>query len=606
MLRRYRSGADAHVSYALCGKLARRIAVGAAFFGGTFERLCWLATSARDGEGTQASVKLTVEQLPQSLVLLDIVADEQEVKEATTKAFRQVAKNIRIPGFRPGKAPRHIIDRMYGPGVYEEEAHRIVIDRLYRDAVKQEEIIVVGQPSVEITEVEPLSFKITVPVFPTIEPGDYASVRVDPRDAAITEDDVEQTIEELRKNRGEWLEVEDEATTPADGDRVTVDIETTLDGEEFEKPAENAEFVLGTSPLFADLITVIQAMKTGETTETDISFAEDADDVDERLKGKTLHYKLKLNKIEQRKLPEIDAEFAQAAAQVDSVEALLEAVRRDLHQEKTQQSRNDVINEIYEKIADGATLEIPGVMIDEAVQEEIKQVEQRFAQQGMPLDMYLQYQGQTREGYADEIRPGVERRVRRSLVLGVVAEREGIVIDDAAIEEEIANQTASVPNAEALRDLYSKEGYFRQLLRDDLYNRKLSTRLIEIATEGNEPVLNGWVEPVEIEITDATDESTEEATAETSQAMGIAAEPEETSDATDGAELPKGAVAGTGETDCIEGFPIKGNASSMIYHVPGSSSYDRTIPEMCFATEDDAVAAGYRPSKSSVKASEGK
>ena len=543
-------------------------------------------------------MKLTVEQLPESQVLLDIVADEQEVKDATTKAFRQVARNIRIPGFRPGKAPKHIIDRMYGSGVYEEEAHRIVIDRLYRDAVKQEEIIVVGQPSVEITELEPLSFKITVPVFPTIEPGDYASVRVEPRDAAITEDEIDTTIEELRSNRGEWVAVEDEAATPADGDRVQIDIETTLDGEEFEKPAEDAEFVLGTSPLFPELVTVLQGMKVGETTETDISFAEDADDVDERLKGKTLHYMLTLKKIENRSLPELNAEFAQAAAQVDSVEALRAEVRKDLHREKTQQSRNEVINEIYDKIADGATLEIPDVMIEEAVQEELKQIEQRFAQQGMPLDMYLQFQGQTRETYSDEIRPGVERRMRRSLVLGVVAEREGIVIDDAAIEEEIANQTASVPNADALRDLYSKEGYFRQLLRDDLYNRKLSNRLVEMAIEGGEAVTNGWVEPVEIEVTseEAAPAESTEAEAESTPAMGIAAAP--------AADLPHGAVAGTGETDCAEGFPIKGNASSMIYHVPGSSSYDRTIPEMCFATEDDAVAAGYRPSKSSVKVTE--
>jgi trigger factor len=551
-------------------------------------------------------VKLTVEHLPESQVLLDIVADEQEVKEATAKAFRAVSRNIRVPGFRPGKAPKHIIDRLYGSGVYEEEAHRIVIDRLYRDAVKQEEIIVVGQPSVEITEVEPLSFKVTVPVFPTIEAGDYTSIRVEPRDAAIAEDEVEQTIEELRKNRGEWVAVEDDTTNPADGDRVTIDIETTLDGEQFEKPAENAEFVLGTSPLFAELLEVLKGMTIGETTETEISFAEDNEEVDNRLQGKTLHYKITLNKIDQRKLPEVDDEFAKAVAQVDSVDALREEVRKDLHREKTQQTRSEVINEIYDKIADGATLEIPGVMIDEAVQEELKQVEQRFAQQGMPLDMYLQFQGQTRETYADEIRPGVERRMRRSLVLGVVAEAEGIVIDDAAIEEEIANQTSAVPNAEALRDLYSKEGYFRQLLKDDLYNRKLSSRLIELATDGREAVTNGYVEPDVVEagdepgnvtITEATGTADEadDAGDASGEAMGIAA------GATD---MPHGAVAGTGEAECVEGYPIKGNASSMIYHVPGSSSYDRTIPEMCFAAEEDAVAAGFRPSKSSVKVSE--
>jgi trigger factor len=553
-------------------------------------------------------VKLTVEQLPESQVLLDIVADEQEVKEATDKAFRSVAKNIRVPGFRPGKAPKHIIDRLYGSGVYEEEAHRIVIDRLYRDAVKQEEIIVVGQPSVEITEVEPLSFKVTVPVFPTIEAGDYASVRVEPRDAAITEDEIDTTIEELRKNRGEWVAVDDDSTTPAEGDRVTINIATTLDGAEFEKPAENAEFILGTSPLFPELLDVLKGMKIGETTETEISFAEDNEEVDNRLQGKTLHYTITLNKIDQRKLPELNAEFAQAAAKVDSMDALREEVRRDLHREKTQQTRTEVINEIYDKIADGATLEIPGVMIDEAVEEELKQVEQRFAQQGMPLDMYLQFQGQTRATYSDEIRPGVERRMRRSLVLGVVAEAEGIVIDDAAIEEEINNQTSAVPNAEALRDLYSKEGYFRQLLKDDLYNRKLSARLIELATEGREAVINGYVEPEVVEgedapggvtITEATESAGTTPAAEdedvSTEAMDIASAP---------SDLPTGAVAGTGESDCDEAHPIKGNASSMIYHVPGSSSYDRTIPEMCFATEEDAVAAGFRPSKSSVKVTE--
>jgi trigger factor len=561
---------------------------------GTLERPCPLARPARNEEGTHTSVKLTVEQLPESQVLLDIVADEQEVKEATDKAFRSVARNIRIPGFRPGKAPKHIIDRMYGSGVYEEEAHRIVIDRLYRDAVKQEEIIVVGQPSVEITEVEPLSFKITVPVFPTIDPGDYTSVRVESRDAAITEDEVETTIQELRKNRGEWIAVDDATVKPVEGDRVTINIETTLDEEEFEKPAENAEFILGTSPLFPELVTVIQGMTIGETTDTAISFAEDAEDVDDRLKGNTLHYKITLNKIDNRQVPELDDAFAKAAAQVDTVEALREEVRKDLHREKTQQTRNEAINEIYDKIAEGATLEIPSVMIDEAVQEEIKQVEQRFAQQGMPLDMYLQFQGQTRESYGEELRPGVEKRMRRSLVLGVVAEREGIVVDDAAIEEEIANQTSSVPNAEALRDLYSKEGYFRQLLRDDIYNRKLSSRLIEIATDGGEIVTNGWVEPVVIDIAEG-ETTPAEADADASQAMGFTAA---------STELPSGAVAGTGESDCIEGFPIKGNASSMIYHLPGTSSYERTIPEMCFATEEDAVAAGYRASKSSIKASE--
>jgi hypothetical protein len=145
-------------------------------------------------------------------------------------------------------------------------------------------------------------------------------------------------------------------------------------------------------------------------------------------------------------------------------------------------------------------------------------------------------------------------------------------------------------------------------LKDDLYNRRLSARLTEIATEGREAVINGYIEPEVIDaestsgnvtITEATGTAeitpADDAEEVTTEAMGIAAAP---------ADLPKGAVAGTGESDCEDGYPIKGNASSMIYHVPGSSSYERTIPEMCFASEDDAVAAGFRPSKSSVKVTE--
>lgn len=167
---------------------ARRFSVGAASNrGGTLKRPCrWPDRREMKRDAFQRETdRRTIAR--KSGPPRHCRGQEQEVKEATVKAFRQVAENIRVPGFRPGKAPKHIIDRLYGSGVYEEEAHRIVIDRLYRDAVKQEEIIVVGQPSVEITEVEPLSFKVTVPVFPSIEAGDYASVRVEPRDAAITD-----------------------------------------------------------------------------------------------------------------------------------------------------------------------------------------------------------------------------------------------------------------------------------------------------------------------------------------------------------------------------------------------------------------------------------
>lgn len=564
-------------------------------------------------EGTQTSVKLTVERLPESQLLLDIIADEQEVNDAMDRAYRTVSRQVRVPGFRPGKAPRSVIDRLYGREIYMEEAHRVVVDKLYREAVKQEEIIPVGQPSVEITELEPLSFKVTVPVFPVIEVGDYKDVRVEPRDASVDESDVEEVLARLQKSNSPWVAVEEERN-PVEGDQITIDLSVTEDGEEFDQPIEDAKFILGESNLFDQLRTVIEGMTTGESAETEITFPEGDETINERVQGKTLAYTITLKGIEERPLAELNDEFAQTVAGIDSLDKLKDEIRADVHQGKTTETRNAVFSEIIDKIAEGATLDLPAVMIDDAVEEEVKATSQRLGQQGLSLEAYLRMQGQTEDDLREELRPGVARRLRNSLLLREIAEKEGIAVVDEDIDAEIDAISGGGENAQQLKDLYGKEGYFRRMLRDDLFDRKLTDRVVEIATEGKGAVVNGFVEPVAGE----TDEVIE-ATAVVSEPIGIAAEPEAAEEpakkprsrkkATDEAEaaeseLPNGAVAGDGSVDCPEGFPLKGNASSMLYHAPGTPSYDATIPEMCFATDDDAVAAGYTPSKATQRASE--
>ncbi len=650
MIQRYRNGADASVSAAL--DRSRRAGRARAIAGRRPAQplprvVAGLAYVVK--EGTRTSVKLTVERLPESQMLLDFVADEQEVKDAQERAFRTVSRQIRVPGFRPGKAPRHIIDRLYGPSVYMEEAHRVVIDKLYRQAVEQESIIPVGQPSVEITEVEPLAFKVTVPVFPTIEVGDYASVRVEPRDAGIEESEVEEVLTRLQTSNAPWVAVEEERT-PVEGDQVTIDL-TVKEGEEtFDQPIEDAKFILGESNLFDQLRTVIETMKVGESASTEISFGEDDENVNERVRGKTLSYDVTLKGIETRQVPELSDEFAKEATGIETLDALREAIRSDVHAGKTSETRNAFFSEIIDKIAEGATIELPAVMVDDALDEEIKATTDRLSRQGMNLELYLRMQGQTEEDFREELRPGVARRLRNSLLLREIAELEGIAVNDEDVDREISDLTSGSENAQQMRDLYSKEGYFRRMLRDDLFDRKLTDRVVEIATEGRGAVTNGYVEPevdpaaqhekdaepVEGAISAAPDAGADRASEEAEDqtaAIGIAAVPatkdqepaEGAADAESDAgadrasdeashggvegesgDLPQGAVQGTGEAECVEGYPIKGNASSMIYHGPGSSSYDRTIPEMCFATEEAAEAAGYRASKSSVKASDGK
>ncbi len=439
-------------------------------------------------------MELNVVRMPESQVRLDIVAGDEELNASKERAFKTVSKQIRVQGFRPGKAPRAVIEKMYGTEFYMEEAHRDVIDKLYRAAIDQESLIPVGQPSVSITGVAPLTFEITVPVFPTIDPGDYQAVRVETRDAALDESEVDEAVARLQKANGEWVEPAD-ARNPGEGDQIIIDLSVSHEGEEFDKPISDAVFVLGESNLFAELRTLIESMLPGETKQTDIVFGAEDENVNAKVRGKTLAYSVTLKSVKARQLPEIDADFAKKATDSDTVDAMRDLIRADLHRAKTTEARNAVFNEIIDKIAEGAALDLPRVMIDDAVQEEIKSTQQRLAQQGMALEVYLRSQGVTPAQFESDLRPGVARRLRNSLLLREIAGKENVAVADEDVDLEIDAITAGAPNAEQLKELYSKEGYFRRMLRDDLFDRKLTDRIVEIATEGRGAVINGFVEP---------------------------------------------------------------------------------------------------------------
>jgi trigger factor len=448
-------------------------------------------------------VKLTVERLPESHVRLDIAAEETEFNTAMDKAYRKVSREIQVPGFRKGKAPRHIIERLYGRGIFIEEAHRGLMDDLYRQALQEADVTPVGDPEVEFVNAEPLEFKVTVPVYPTAEPGDYASVRVEPRDASIDESQVDEVIERVRQSSSPWVDPA-EPRKPIEGDQVTVDL--TLageDGEQFQEPIEDAVFVLGESQLFEPLRAAIEELNVGESSDVTMVFEEDDESAAERLRGKAITYGVTLKSVKQRELLELDDEFAKTYAEEESLESLRTAIRNDIHQGKTNETRQAVIAEIVEKIGEGATLEIPAPMIDDAVTEELGRMRQRLQYQRTSLEAYLRAQNQTEEELKAELRPTVAANLRNSLVLRAIAEREGIEISDEDLDNEVEGIVSGAPNEEQLRKVYSGDRYMRTVLRNDLFDKRLTDRLIEIATEGREPVINGYVAPPKSEATDA-------------------------------------------------------------------------------------------------------
>jgi trigger factor len=442
-----------------------------------------------------------MERMPESQVLLDIAADDDEFANAMERAFRKVSRQMNVPGFRKGHAPRFIIEQMYGREVFLNEAQQDLMEDLYKKALQQEELVPVGSPDVELVELEPLNFKVTVPVYPTVEPGDYTKVRVEPVDASIEENAVDEVLERIQKSQSPWVDPA-RARKPREGDQVTIDLKVNEGEEEFDKPIEDAVFVLGESNLFEQLRTEIEKLQVGETVTTDVTFAEDDEDISERVRGKTLTYEITLKGLKERDLLPLDDDLAQTVNE-STLDKLRSDIETDLHRTKTNEKRTEVVNEIIEKMAEGATIELPAPMIDDTVTEEVNNFRMRLAQQRQSLEEYLRLAGQTEEEFTEEMRPATALRLRNSLLLREVARREGVEVSDADIDAEVESLVAGSEHADRMREMYNSERYLRGMLRNDLFDRQLTDRLIEIATEGKGATINGWTEPGdEAEMTD--------------------------------------------------------------------------------------------------------
>jgi trigger factor len=556
-------------------------------------------------------VKLSVERKPASLVELNITAEEDEFAAALDKAISKQARSLQIPGFRKGKAPKAMVIRYFGREAFLRDAADEVMDRLYRQALEQEDLRPVGDPEVEIVDLEPVNFIVTVPVYPTVELGDYSTVRVDPIDAAVSDDDVQEVLDRLQRSQSAWVDVT-EARTPTEGDQVTVDYTVHEGDEAFQEPVEDAIFVLGETNLLQPLRDKIEEMQVGDTEEFELVFEEDDETADPQIRGKALRYNVTLKSLKQRDLKPLDDEFAKTVAGAESLDDLRQQIRDDVHQGKTNDGRTEVLNNVIDAIAEQAAIDLPAAMIDDEVEHQLNHLKQDLQRQNTSWDAYMRASGRDEDEIKTDLRPDAERRLRNSIILQEIARLENVEVTDADLDAEIARVAGPDLNpegdddeakarAQRLRELYQGE-YFRNILRNDLFERKLTDRILEIATEGKGAVLNGWVAPEPTEATTATEGETAEAP-EAGQAEGDD-EPAKRS-----SKLPEEGegtdwVAGDGTDAAPEGFPIKGNASSRIYHPENSPSYANTIAEIYFATPEAAERAGYRLPKSLQQAGE--
>jgi len=428
------------------------------------------------------TLKVTVARNAGSVVELDIAADEDEFAKAMNQAYRRIVRDINIPGFRKGKAPRHIVERMVGKEALIEEAGMGMMDELYRDALTQEGLVPVAEPEVNVTEVYPIAFHVSVQVYPEVTLGDYLSVRVEPREVNLEDDAIDETIETLRKNVAEWIDL-DEERKPETGDQVTIDMIVYEGDDVFQDPAEDMPWVLGEAGMFEALEDAIKDMAVGERTELTLAFDDDDETVAPEVRGKSLRYDMTLKGIKVRDLPEVDDEFAAKVGGLESVDLLREEVRKDLLRNMVNEAQTEVMNEIVNEMAEISEVDVPEAMVDSEVENQITQTRSRLAQSGMDLETFLQMSQKTEDDLRGEIREDAARRVRNSLVLQKITETEDLTVTPADIEAEIDKMTAGMENPERMRSIYESD-YFRERLESEIQDRKITERILEIATEG--------------------------------------------------------------------------------------------------------------------------
>ena len=374
---------------------------------------------------------------PKSTVLLEIELPPERVSRAVDEAVRHVSSRTRVPGFRPGKAPRHVLERHLGPGVVFDEAIDHLVQQAYREALVEQDILPLTNPDVEVIQAEEgksFIFKATVQVKPKIVLGDYQHFNFSPEIETIDDARVDHVLGELRDQNAALAAVEDRGAR--DGDYAVISFVGTRDGEPFDGgTSERMPLILGQERLIPGFEANLVGLKVGESTEFDITFPEDY--AEATLAGQAAHFAVEIRELREKVQPELDEEFIKTLGDFADIDALRADIRRRLERNALDRSRHDFADRIIEYAMANATVELPDILVDQEVEVMHDEFRGSLARQGVTAEAYLNAVEKTDGDMHAEFRPGAEKRVRTLLVLSAVADAENIDVPDADIDAEV-------------------------------------------------------------------------------------------------------------------------------------------------------------------------
>ncbi len=440
-------------------------------------------------------MKISTQTVENGQAVVQIEVEPQELDESLDKAYRQVVKRVAIPGFRKGKAPRSVVERHIGREGLQKEALEDLIPELCARAVQEQKMEVIAQPAIEILQLEPVIFKATFPLRPRVELGDYRSIRVERPAVDVTEEQIDSVLDKLRERRAVWSPVQRPAGLE---DLVTADIEE-VSPEGGTKKYEGRQIIMVKESVYPlpEFPEKLVGMSVGEDKEFDLSYPPEYKFAE--LAGKQYKLKVKVTEVKEKRLPEVDEEFAKSLDQgLENVEALRGSIAENLRKAADEAAKRDQERGAVEALAAGATVEFPPVLVEQEVEDLIREREMMFRNQG-GLEAYLKSMKKSEEQMREEFRPKAIERVTHSLVLGKLAEVEGISADEAEIHAEIdkMSEEAGDRGADIRRIFDSHEGH--HVIENRLISRKALERLAEIASGGDEGKAS--------EVTKATKES---------------------------------------------------------------------------------------------------
>ncbi len=430
-------------------------------------------------------MSLQVEKLEKNMAKLTIETSAEDLEKAIENAYQKQKKQISIPGFRKGKVPRQMVEKMYGKEVFYEDAANELIPDAYDKAMEECEEDIVSSPKIEVTQIEagkPFVFTALVALKPEVKLGKYKGVKIDKIDSEVTDEEVDAEINRERENNARNITVEDRPVK--DGDMTTLDFEGFVDGVAFEGgKGENYPLTIGSGAFIPGFEEQLVGAEIGKEVEVKVTFPEDYQA--ENLKGKDAVFKCTVKEIKEKELPELDDEFASEVSEFETMAEYREDVKKNLAEKKEKDAKNAREEAAVQAAVEASEMEIPDAMLETQQKQMVDEFAQRITMQGLSMEQYFQFTGTNYQKMVEQVKPQAEERIKARLVLEAVAAAEKIEATEEEYEKELETM-AEVYQMEVskVRDLMGEKE--KKNMMQDLAVRKAAEFIAENAEESKE------------------------------------------------------------------------------------------------------------------------